>query len=126
VKVMTLNGIRDIDNFITHPSKIPPPPPDPEVELRKAEMQTQIQIQQAKGIEAQAKAELEREKARLETIRLQIEVEKARAELELARADSHRKDMQIANEIDISQREIAIVEAAPAVEPAKAIVSPNS
>jgi hypothetical protein len=45
-----------------------------------------------------------------------IDQHNAAQEMHLKMADSHRKDMDIANKIDVSQRELQIVEKAPPKE----------
>lgn len=126
VHVMRLRGIKNTADFITPPDQLPPPEPDPklQLELKKLDLEAKkieadVQIAQAKAAEAQSKSQVE-------IMRMQLEMANAPLERELKVAENHRKDMQVANEIDVSQRELAITEAAPAIEPAKAIASPNS
>jgi hypothetical protein len=132
VEVFKLRGFKDVNSYITDPSKLPPPEPDPEVELKKAELQVKQQELQLKAQELPAKAQEVQAKVQLETIKATVAQMTEKLELmkfELDKVtqlrDADRKDAQIANEIDISQREIAIAENAP-VEATKPIASANS
>jgi hypothetical protein len=126
VHTMRLMGVKNTADFITDPQTLPPPQPSPQeqMEMKKLELETkkiEADLQKA-ATEAQLRIkEMELEMARMEHERATLGIE-----TQLKIAESHRKDMQVANEIDVAQRELDIAEAAPSIEPAKAIVSANS
>lgn len=124
--ILRLKGHKNHQDFIENPDDIPPPEPDPMMELQVQELQLKNKELEMKAQMAEMKVKEMEMKLQIETLRLELERQKLPLEQQLALADSHRKDMQVANEIDVTQRELDIVEKAPAIEPAKAIVSPNS
>lgn len=120
-KILKLNGIKNTADFITPPEDLPPPQPDPMV---VAKMEIEKQDSQARLITAQAA--MRKAEVASENHQMQAMLNKMKFDFDqfLKTADSHRKDMDVANRIDVSQRELEIVEAAPEPE-AKAIISPN-
>jgi hypothetical protein len=126
VHTMKLMGIKNTADFITDPKQLPPPQPDPVQEMEKKKLEAEVLKIQSAAETAQLKAEVDKMKLEVEVERLKAEMANLKLENTLKLAESHRKDMQVANEIDVSQRELDIVEAAPSIEPAKAIVSANS
>ncbi|MBB4039104.1 hypothetical protein GGR34_000739 [Microvirga flocculans] len=124
--ILRLKGHKNHQDFIENPDDLPPPQPDPQLQLQLQEMQLRNRELEVKVQLAEMKVREAEMKAQIAILQAQVEAQKLPLEQELAIADSHRKDLQVANEIDVSQRELDIVEKAPQVEPAKAIVSPNS
>jgi hypothetical protein len=123
VKILKLSGIKNTADYLTPPEKLPPPQPDP---IAIAKMQIEKQDSDARMLTAQAA--MEKAKVADKNHEMQAMISKMKMDFEhfIKTADSHRKDMDVANRIDVSQRELDIVEKAPETEPAKAIVSPNS
>jgi hypothetical protein len=125
--VARMRGIKTFNRYFKPVDKTPPPQPNPEFELRMAEMQHEKEKMAADAQMAQAKAAAEQAKAQTEIMLAQMEQMNAKFEQMIKLADSHRKDMDIANKIDVAQRELSIVEKAPPPEKgATAIASPNS
>jgi len=121
--VMRLKGVKNIDDFITPPEQLTPPEPDPML-LKKMELEER----------AVAVSELT---AQAQMMKVQVAAQMQEAELMLKKMaqdfdhfmkqrEADRKDADIANKIDVAQRELAIVEKEPDTDPVKAIVSPNS
>jgi len=125
-KVMSLKGIRNVSDFIKHPSELDPPEPPIEVQLKMKELEFKEREWAAKAQLQEMKAMADQAKAQHETLMAQMAAANEKLEQFLKLAENHRKDMETANKIDIAQREIAITEKAPMTEPAKPIVSPNS
>jgi len=124
-KVMTINDIPNHADFITPPDQIPPPEPPPEVMLKMKELELKNLELEDRKQEREVNSQLEMARLQHEQAMKALELQDRELEIKLKLAESHRKDMQIANEIDISQREMTIAEQTP-MEPGKAIVSPNS
>lgn len=132
--IFALKGHKNFARYFQPPEKTPPAQPDPEqqkMQLENQKLQLQGQELQAHVQEAGAKAQAEQAKAQAEMQRTQHEQEvaasdqeQAQTELQLKIADSHRKDMDVANRIDVSQRELQIVEKAPPAE-LSAIAAPR-
>lgn len=121
VKILKLSGIKNTPDFLTPPEELPPPQPDPmmvqKMENESKEAESKLLIAQAAMLKAQASSK---------NLEFDNMMSKMKFDLEkyIKTADSHRKDMDVANRIDVSQRELDIVEKAPEPE-TKAIVSPN-
>lgn len=123
VTVMKLKKIKNVNDFIMPPEKIPPKQPDPML-MKKMELEERT----VATAEKTAEAHLIKAQADVQKKQLEMTLAQMKADLEdfIKRSDDHRKNMDVANKIDVAQRELEVAEAAPAVEPAKAIISPNS
>lgn len=113
--------IRDVANYITHPSKLPPKKPDQNL-LRKLDLEERTVALQEGAVQAQ----MEKVKAQHEIAMLKLELENVRLrhDLEMRTAEMERKAFETASRVDIAQREQAVVESAP-VDPTKPIASPG-
>jgi hypothetical protein len=118
-KILMLNGIKDVSNFLAHPSKVPPPQPDPMMALEIKKMELEAKKLEADAAKAAAEAQIEMAR---------IEMEKTQQEFDnmMALREADRLDADIANKIDVAQRELDMAEQAPPAEAVNAIVSPNS
>nr|WP_042671716.1 hypothetical protein [Methylobacterium sp. B34] len=99
-----------------------PPGPDPKVmaEAQSLQMQAQAKMQMADSQmqKVQGHNELQAHKQKLAEMQAQID-------MLLKQRKETRQDLETSNRIDISQREMKIVESAPHTEPSKNIISPN-
>lgn len=125
--IARMRGIKTFNRYFQPPDKTPPAQPSPE----QQELQLKQQEMQLKGKEMQAKVQIAQSNAQSENIRTmheqqmaQIDQQNAVTDQQLKVQDSHRKDMDIANKIDVSQRELQIVEKAPPAD-LKAIAAPR-
>lgn len=123
VKVLKLTGIKNTAELLTPPEKLDPPQPDPFM-VKKLENETKDS--DARLLMAQAAMEKAKVADKNHEMVAMLNQMKFDLDRFLKTADSHRKDMDVANRIDVSQRELEIVEKAPVTESAKTIVSPNS
>jgi hypothetical protein len=110
--------------YLSPPEEAPPPQPDPlkvkELEIKDKTAMANVQNAQTKAQEAQTKAQIEMLKAQMEQMKAQLQ-----AVLDVREAD--RLDADVANDIDVSQRETEMLEEAPPPkEGGTAIISPNS
>lgn len=107
VKVMQLMGVKDPQTYIKHPSQLPPKQPD-------QAMVAQIQIAQMQAQAGMMAAQAEVQKVQNEGNHKAMADELARMRLELdtvtRERDAARKDADVANRIDIAQRETALLE----------------
>jgi len=126
VTILKLKNIKNHQDYLTPPDQLPPQGPDPMMMMEMEKLKADLAKANASVEVAQLKLEVERTKAEALIAKHQAELANIQLENMLKLKEDHRKDMQVANEIDVSQRELEIVESSPAVEPAKAIVSPNS
>jgi hypothetical protein len=120
--IMRSAALENAPNYITSPDKAPPPQPDPlkvkELEIKDKAVQATLMGTQAKAQEAQAKVQLEAMRIQIEQLRQQLD-----AVLGMREAD--RQDADVANRIDVAQRETELLEQSDGAEQ-NAIISPNS
>lgn len=126
-QVLKLNGIKNVNDYLTPPEMIPPPPP-PQPD-RMAIAQLQLEQRQVAVQEMAAQIQLMKIEADIKDKAQKAQIAEMEAQLQrlLKTQDSHRKDMDLANRIDIDQREMVITEDAAehagAVEDVRAILS---
>lgn len=118
---MKKNGFANHADYIIQPEQIKPPGPDP-IEMKKLE----IEDKKAQAALLTAEAAKERSEGRMEIDQMKVEIQAMLAEVKkfTAERDADRKDMDIANKVNVSQREVHLLEIAPP-ETEKAIVSPS-
>lgn len=118
--VMKLQGYMNFNDYITPPDKLPPPEPGPEMlKLEIEKMKAEAAL-----ITAQANAKKIDEQFAMEAVRAKQDAEQQQFENMIAERDMHRKDLDIANKVDVSQREIKLSESTP-VEKSTAVISPR-
>ncbi len=95
---------------MTPPDKVPPPQPDPNrMKLQELEERKVAALEmQAKAANDKVTAHVEIEAQRAQLAKLQRDFDNA-----MSNREQVRKDTDIANKIDIAQRETAILEATP-------------
>jgi hypothetical protein len=120
-------GIKTFSRYFKPPAQTPPAQPSPEMldlQFKQQELPIRLQEAQLKLQVEQTKATAEVHRSQTETALAQADAQGAGDELALKWADSHRKDLDVANRIDIGQRELQIVEKAPPAD-LKAIAAPR-
>ena len=120
--IAKLDGIQNVSDYLTAPEKIPPKEPTP---IEQAMMEAQIRTTLAEAAKAEAEAKYTSSKSDVDMIRVEIEQMKATLEQFVKTRDTERKDLDVANRVDISQREIELAEAVPP-ENQRGIFSANS
>lgn len=118
---MKANGFANFADYLITPDKVQPPGPDP-IEMKKLDIENTKA--QAALITAQAAATKVEGHHQLEAMKLQITELLAHVKEMTAQRDADRKDMDIANKVNVSQRETKLLEEAPPAAE-KAIVSPS-
>jgi len=115
-------GIKNIDDYLERPENVEPPPPDPIVmkELEIKDKQAQASLMKAQADMAKVQAEQEETMAKLE-----IEKLKLLQQTSIQERDADRKDADVANRIDVAQRELELAEQVPE-EGQRGIFSANS
>lgn len=108
-------------SYITAPDKVQPPQPDPlkvrELDIKDKQAQASLTIAQATVIKTTKQAEQAAETQAVNEL-------KAHADTVYKDREADRQDADVANRIDVSQREIKLAEEAPP-ESTNNIVSPN-
>lgn len=110
VDIMKLMGIKDYARYITDPEKLPPPQPDP---MAVQHLKNETDKAQASVITAQATSKKVDNHAELEAMKMALAKMQQQFDNLMAEHEDHRKDADIANKIDIAQREIKLEEEAP-------------
>lgn len=119
--VFALKGIHNALDYLTPPEKLPPPQPDP-VQMKQMELEERkIAAQEALAKAANDKVAMQQQVAQQD---LMLREMKQQLDAMLARHENERKDADIANKIDVAQRETAILEATP-MEAGVASASPR-
>ncbi|MBR1173894.1 hypothetical protein JQ617_08010 [Bradyrhizobium sp. KB893862 SZCCT0404] len=114
------NGFINVNDYLITPDKVQPPGPDP-IEMKKLEVEDKKA--QAALLTAQAAMAKAQGHHEIEMMKVQIAELLAQVKEFTAHRDADRKDMDIANKVNVSQRETEMLEnAPPAAE--KAIISP--
>jgi hypothetical protein len=108
-------------SYLEDPDTVKPPEPDP---FKVKELEIKEMTAKAALISAEATATLKQVQAQNEQITRSLEEMKTQFELVFKQRESDRLDLETANRIDVSQREIELAENAPP-EQTNNIVSPN-
>jgi hypothetical protein len=116
-QVLKLNGIKNVNDFLTPPEQIPPPPPPQPDPMAVAQLQLQSRQVAVQEMAAQIELMKVQADAKDKEHRAQIAEMQAKLQAALKAKDSHRKDMDLTNRIDIDQREMAITEHAAQTTP---------
>lgn len=118
---MKKNGFANHADYIITPDQIKPAGPDP-MEMKKLE----IEDKKAEAALLTAKAAMGKAEGHYEIDRMKVQVAELLAQVKsfVAERDADRKDMDIANKVNVSQREIELAENVPP-ENQKGIFSPN-
>lgn len=115
-------GIKNIDDYLERPENVEPPQPDPivmkELEIKDKQAQAALMNAQANFEKIKMEAQAQSAKLRIEQAKLAIQEEKNER-------DAVRQDADVANRIDVSQRELELAEQVPP-EGQRGIFSPNS
>jgi hypothetical protein len=90
-RAMEAQGIKDVSNFLVHPSKVPPPQPDPMMELQVQQMQQQLQAEQMR-------LQLEREK-------FEFEKQKFQAQQQLKTSQAQANHALKSDQLDLDEAE---------------------
>jgi hypothetical protein len=114
-------GYQNVNDYLTPPDKLPPPQPDP---FKVQEMQIKQQQAQAQLLTAQAAQKKVDMHGAIEQMKATLQQHQQKIDNMLKIKDENRKDADIANKIDVSQREVKIVEETP-VDTETASVSPR-
>lgn len=128
---LAMDGIKadgSFDNYMKYlkpPNQVQPPPPPPEVMQKDKEIATKDKVATAALITAQSAALNKEKQVQVAVAKEVLNERKLDADIQSNAHEQHRQDIDVANRIDISQREMALAEAAPA-EATNTVVSPNN
>lgn len=121
--IMKLRGMPNVNDYLTPPNMVPPPQPDP---MAVQQMQNETMKAQAALITAQASAGKVQANAQIDEAKVGLETQKAAIDAQIKVQDADRKDVDIANKVEIAQREMALAERTEPLEVKQNnIVSPN-
>ena len=121
--VMKLRGMPAVNYYLTPPDKVPPPQPDP---MAVQQLQVEQMKAQAAMIAAQANQHKVDMHGAIESSREQLQEQQRQYDNIFKEHENKRKDIDIANKVDIAQREMALEETMrPEEVKQNMIVSPN-
>lgn len=121
-KILKKFGMYDFPEFLLPPDKKQSPPPDP---IKMKELENAGILAQAALITAQAAMMKAQASQHHEAVRTENDTAKASATIAKMSRDADRQDLDTTNRVDVSQREITMLENAPP-ESENAIISPSS
>lgn len=107
---MKASGFQNFQDYISTPDKIPPPKPDP---LKVQELQIKDKTATAAQTNAQANVQKVQLDAQHDQLKAQIEELNFHLKALLGQADAKRKDADVKNRINVSQREVTMLEKQP-------------
>lgn len=122
--VMDAMKARGFDNrvkYLTPPEQVQPPQPDP---LKVRELDIKQMSAQAAMLQAQAASVKNEKQANVAALKEGLNEAKLRTDMVFKEREADRQDADVANRIDVAQREMALAEAAPP-ETSTASVSPS-
>ena len=114
--------LENASEYLTPPEQAPQPQPDP---LKVKELEIKDKSAEASIISAKSGAMKGQKDGEVAALRLELDEMKAHVDTLLKLREADRQDADVANRIDVAQRETAVLEAAPA-ETVNSIASPNS
>ena len=112
-QVLKLGGIKNVNDYLTPPNMIPPPPPPQPDPMAVAQLQLQSRQVAVQEMAAQIEAKKVETDSQVKMMKAQIDQLQASIQRITKLEDSKRKDIDLANRVDITQREMAIEEANP-------------
>ena len=119
--ILDLNGVKNVNDFITPPEQIPPPQPDPKemklMELQERQVATQEVI-------ANAQKDKHTTNAELEGMRIELDRMKFEFDTMIKKQAQDLREFEVTSKAAIAVEEITIAKNAP-VENVKPIISPN-
>ena len=119
-KVMELNGIKNVTEYLTNPADLPPEEPDPAQELQLEMMKKQLEMQERQTAIGEMKAQMQAQNAQLK-----LELDRMKAENNFAiQSDTvDLKEAQLNHKKLIDSAELVLAQQADEIT---AIASPNA
>ena len=124
---MRKNSFANFADYVMPPEQVPPPQPDPEMQLKMKELEIKGMQAEAALISAKAAQAKVAATAEIEQLKLMLESMNTKFDQAIKVREADRQDLDVANRVDVSQRETEVLEATPTDQDgASVIVSPNS
>ena len=117
--VMEYNGIKNVKDYLTPPSELPPPQPDPNAEMAMQMQQKQMELQERQTAVAEMKAQMD---AQIAQMKLQLEQLKAQNSFAIQSDSMDLKEAQLEHKQFVDRAELEIARNADDV---RAIASPT-
>lgn len=117
--VMEKSGIANANDFITHPSQLPPPQPDPAQQAQMQMAQKQIELQERQTAVAELKAQMD---AQIAQMKIELEALKAQRSFAIQSDNMDLKEAQLEHKRHVDNAELEIAKRADDV---RAIASPT-
>jgi len=117
-------GIYNYLDYLTPPNKVPPPQPPQPDPIAMGKVQADQTKAEAAKMQAQASMEKVQVHAQMEQMKLSLDKLQQTFENQMKLRDEKRKDTDVANKVDIEQRQMTIAESTTPTED-RVIVSPR-
>jgi hypothetical protein len=117
--VMEQNGIKNVKDYLTPPSELPPEQPDQGAEMAMQMQQKQIELQERQTQVAEMKAQMD---AQVAQMKVQLEQMKAQQQFALQSDNQDLKEAQLEHKQMVDNAELEIARTADDV---RAIASPT-
>lgn len=121
VDIFKLKGIANVNDYLTPPEQLPPSKPNP---MEVQNLQNETTKANAAMVVAQATSKKSDAHQEIEQLKLSLAETKEQFDRIVKMREEKRKDTDVANKIDISQREIHMAETTPQAD-SKTIISPH-
>jgi hypothetical protein len=106
-EALAKTGLKQVSQFLTDPSKLPPPQPDP---FKVQEMELEGRKVAVMESTAKTSAQKVQDHANIETMRIQMEQMQAKIDALLREKEQHVKEFQATSEVALKAQELALVE----------------
>lgn len=119
--IFKLKGISNVNDYLTPPNMLPPQKPNP---MMIQNLQNETTKAQAAMLTAQSASKKIDTHSEIEQLKLSLAETKAQFDRIIKLREEKRKDTDIANKVDISQREIHMAETTPQAD-SKTVIAPH-
>jgi len=118
-KLMEMNGIKNVSEYLTDPQQLPPPEPDPQQELELEMLKKQIEVTERQTQIAEAKTQID---AQMAALKIQLDKIKAEADFAIQSDKVDLSEAQLEHKRNIDEAELEMARQADEIN---AIISPR-
>ena len=120
--ILELNGVKNVDEYLTPPDQQQPPPPDPAQQMQMQMAQMQMQLEERKVALDEQKAEMD---AKFKMLEHELKQEQFKVTSLVKTHEAERKDYEAEVRAQVAKEELDIAKQS-AKEERNVIISPNS
>ena len=120
--ILELNGVKNVDEYLTPPDQQQPPPPDPAQQMQMQMAQMQMQLEERKVALDEQKAEMD---AKFKMLEHELKQEQFKVTTIVKNHETERKDFEAEVRAQVAKEELDLAKKS-TQEQRNVIVSPNS